>query len=174
MPHHPDTEAIHVGEGQCPEATPLTRPIYATSTFVFKSAADLEAYQRGASTHYLYSRYANPSVQAVEDKLAVLEGGEAALVTSSGMAATSTALFGLLQAGDELLCSAAIYGGTLHVITACLQRFGVTARFLSLEDLASVDRLVGSRTRMVWFESPTNPTLRCMCVAWRTRVARAA
>src|SRR5262245_30930832 len=114
--HHPESDLLHRGEGARQGATPLTTLIYATSTFVFAAAAELEAYQQGRSDKYIYSRYANPSVQAVEGKLAVLEGADAALVTSSGMAASATALFGLLQSGDEVVCSAAIYGGTLHLI----------------------------------------------------------
>src|SRR5262245_752758 len=98
--HHPETDVLHRAEGARPGATPLTTPIYATTTFVFANAAELEAYQRGRSDKYIYSRYANPSVQAAEEKIAVLEGAEAALVTSSGMAATTTALFGLLEPGD--------------------------------------------------------------------------
>lgn len=162
---HPDTDALHIGEGSQDDATPLTRPIYSSSTFVFASAAELEAYQRGRSNKYIYSRYANPNVQAVEEKLAAIEGGEAALVTSSGMAAASTALFGLLSQGDELLCSSAIYGGTLQLITTFLERFGVAARFLSLKELADVGASIGPRTRAVWFESPINPTLRCVDIA---------
>ncbi len=165
MTLHPDTTVLHTGEGPQEGAVPLTRPIYATSTFVFASAAELEAYQQGRSKTYIYSRYANPSVQAVEEKLAALEGAEAALVTSSGMAAISTALFGLLRAGDEVICSSAIYGGTLHVIADYLQRFGVGARFVSLPDLAAIDRVIGPTTRVVWFESPINPTLRCVDIA---------
>src|SRR5438477_4571347 len=114
MSKHPETDALHRGEGIVDGATPLTRPIYTSSTFVFESADELERYQHGGSGKYIYARYANPSVEAVEQKLAVFEGADAALVTSSGMAATATALFGLLKAGDEVICSAAIYGGTLH------------------------------------------------------------
>src|SRR5688500_20394871 len=87
MAHHPTTDAIHAGEGARPDAAPLTTPIYATSTFTFESAAELEAFQQGHSGRYIYSRYANPTVQAAEAKLAALEGATAALVTSSGMAA---------------------------------------------------------------------------------------
>ena len=166
----PDTEVLHRGEGAREGASPLNTPVYATSTFVFANAAELEAFNQGRSNKYLYSRYANPTVQAVEEKLAVLEGAEAALVTSSGMAATSTALFGLLQAGDEVICSAAIYGGTLHVITDFLERFGVASRFASLEELAKPECLIGQKTKVVWFESPNNPTLRCVDIA---RVATA-
>src|SRR6476660_7458603 len=161
----PETEVLHRGEGAREGASPLNTPIYATSTFVFANAAELEAFNQGKSNKYLYTRYGNPTVQAVEEKLAVLEGAEAALVTSSGMAATSTAFFGLLQAGDEVICSAAIYGGTLHVIMDFLKRFGVTSRFASLEELAKPDCLIGPKTKVVWFESPNNPTLRCVDIA---------
>ena len=169
-PHDPATDVIHAGEGATPDATPLTTPIYATSTFVFANAAEMEAYQRGGSGKYIYTRYANPTVQAAEAKLAVLERAEAALVTSSGMAATSTALFGLLQAGDELVCSAAIYGGTLQIIASILSRFGVACRFATLDAFAAPDQLIGPQTKVVWFESPINPTLRCVDIR---RVAEA-
>jgi cystathionine beta-lyase/cystathionine gamma-synthase len=168
--HRPDTDVIHRAEGAHPDATPLTTPIYATSTFLFANAAELEAYQQGKGRKYIYSRYANPSVQAVEEKLAALEGGERAIVTSSGMAATATALFGLLRSGDEVVCSAAIYGGTLHLIADFLARFGVKARFASLDDLADPAKILGPTTKVLWFESPINPTLRCVDIA---RVASA-
>lgn len=170
MKHHPTTDVIHAGEGAHPEAAPLTVPIYATTTFLFENAAELEAYQAGKSGKYIYSRYANPTVQAAEQKLAALEGADEALVTSSGMAAAATALFGLLQAGDEVVCSAAIYGGTLQVMTKYLSRFGVDVRFASLEELAEPARIPGPKTRALWFESPINPTLRCVDIA---RVAAA-
>jgi len=163
-PRRVETEVLHRGEGARPGAAPLTTPIYATSTFVFGSAAELEAYQTGGSDQYLYTRYANPTVQTAEEKLAVLEGADAALVTSSGMAATTTALFGLLRPGDEVVCSAAIYGGTLHVIKDFLDRFGVSARFPAIAEWSAPERLIGPRTRVVWFESPINPTLRCVDV----------
>jgi cystathionine beta-lyase/cystathionine gamma-synthase len=160
MARHRDTDVIHVGEGARAGATPLNTPIYQTSTFVFANAAELEAYQQGRNDKYIYSRYGNPTVQAVEAKLAVLEGAEAALLTSSGMAATSTALFGLLSAGDELVCSSAIYGGTMHLAASILTRFGVAVRFVTLEELQVPASVIGPRTRVLWFESPINPTLR--------------
>jgi cystathionine beta-lyase/cystathionine gamma-synthase len=169
----PDTDVIHRGEGARSDAFPVTTPIYATSTFLFASAAELEKYQAGKGQKYIYSRYANPTVQAVEEKLAALEGGDHAIVTSSGMAATSTALFGLLSSGDEVVCSAAIYGGTLQLITGVLARFGVTARFASLEALADPATVIGPRTKALWFESPINPTLRCVDIARVSAAGRA-
>ena len=174
MAKHPITEALHAGDGAWPDASPLTTPIYATTTFLFANAAELEAFQQGKGRKYIYSRYANPTVQAAEQKVAALEAGDAALLTSSGMAATATALFGLLQSGDEVVCSAAIYGGTLQVIAQHLGRFGVTARFASLEELAVPERLCGPRTKVLWFESPINPTLRCVDVEKVAAASRAA
>ncbi len=168
-----DTDLIHAGEGAPSAATPITTPIYSATTFVFPSAAELERFQQGASDHYIYTRYANPTVQAAEAKLAAAEGGEAALILGSGMAATSTALFGLLQAGDELVCASSIYGGTLQIMTTFLARFGITTRFLPLADMADLGRHLSDRTRVVWFESPTNPTLRCLDIAQITAACRA-
>ncbi|MEO7193144.1 MAG: aminotransferase class I/II-fold pyridoxal phosphate-dependent enzyme [Vicinamibacterales bacterium] len=161
MPRHPHTEVLHQGEGACDSAMPLNRPIYATTTFVFDSAADVEAFGRGDSDRYLYSRYANPTVESAEVKLAVLEAAEAAIVTASGMAATTTALFGLLSPGDELVCSSSVYGGTLKLITRWLDRFGVRVRFATLEELGDPGPLLNAKTKVLWFESPANPTLRC-------------
>jgi cystathionine beta-lyase/cystathionine gamma-synthase len=174
MKPHPTTEVIHLGEGAHPDAAPLTVPVYATTTFLFENAAELEAYQAGKSGKYIYSRYANPTVQAAEQKLAALEGADAALVMSSGMAAAATALFGLLEAGQEVVCSAAIYGGTLQVMTKYLSHFGVAARFASLDDLADLSGFLGPKTRVLWFESPINPTLRCVDVACVAAACRRA
>jgi cystathionine beta-lyase/cystathionine gamma-synthase len=161
--HGPATRLIHVGE-RPPAAASLTVPIYETSTFVFDSAADVEAYAAGTRPAYLYSRYDNPTVVAVETKIAEIDGAEAALVFGSGMAAISTAIFGLLEAGDEVVCCAAIYGGTFHVLTGLASRFGVTTRFATLEEFRTPAALMGPKTKMVWFESPINPTLRVIDV----------
>src|SRR5207253_9626228 len=143
---------------------PLTTPIYETTTFVFESAKEVVAYNEGRSTKHLYSRYTNPTVMAAERKLAALDRGESALPFSSGQGATTTILMAHLKAGDEVVCSAAIYGGTLHLLEDLLAKFGVVPRFVTLDDLANPDRVIGPRTRIVWFESPINPTLRCVDV----------
>ena len=161
----PATKLIHTGERIDTGATPsLTVPIYETSTFVFDSVADVIKYQEGKLNGYLYSRYENPTVVAVEQKVAAVDGAEAALLFSSGMAAISTTLLTLLKPGDEILCSAAIYGGTFHIIEDLMTKFGVERRFITLDDLANLERVIGPKTKMVWFESPINPTLRCVDV----------
>ncbi len=168
------TELIHAGETDTGVAAPLTTPIYETTTFVFDKAQEVVAYNEGRSNKHLYSRYTNPTVVAAEKKLAALDRAESALLFSSGQGATSTILLAHLKAGDEIVCSAAIYGGTLHLLEDVLAKFGVTPRFVSLDQLAAPASVIGDRTRMVWFESPINPTLRCLDIrriadACRTR-----
>jgi cystathionine beta-lyase/cystathionine gamma-synthase len=157
------TELIHRGERAGHSgSTSLTTPIYETSTFVFESARDVERYQDGTLSAYLYSRYENPTIVAAEEKIAAVDGAETSLVFSSGMAAISTALMSLLNAGDEIVCASAIYGGTFHLLEDLLPRFGVVRRFVSLEELATPARVIGPKTKVLWFESPINPTLRCV------------
>jgi len=167
------TELIHAGESDIGDAVPLTTPIYETSTFVFENAAEVAAYNQGTSTKYLYSRFANPTIVSVERKLAALERAESALLFSSGQGATTTILMAHVKAGDEVVCSAAIYGGTLHLLGDLLTRFGVLARFVTIEELAEPERVLTAATRLVWFESPINPTLRCLDIAKIAAACRA-
>ena len=169
----PATELIHAGESGIGDAVPLTTPIYETSTFVFESAKEVLAYNQGRSSKYLYSRYGNPTVVGVERKLATLDRTEKALLFSSGQGATTTIMMAHVKAGDEIVCSAAIYGGTLHLLNDLLTKFGVVARFVSIDDLARPERVISDRTRMLWFESPINPTARCVDVAAIAQACRA-
>ena len=146
-------------------AAPLTLPIYETTTYVFDSAEQVKQYNEGKLQKYLYSRYENPTVKAVEERLASLEGAESAALFSSGMAATATALMAFVKGGDEVVCSAAIYGGTLHLLHDLLSGFGVRPRFVTLDDLQRPASVLQGTTRVLWFESPINPTLRCVDIA---------
>lgn len=168
----PATRLIYQRHESNPAAS-LTTPIYETTTFVFESANEVREYNEGKSEKYLYSRYENPTVVAVEERLSAAEGTEAALAFSSGMAATSTALMALVSAGDEVVCSAAIYGGTLHFMEDVLTRFGVRTRFVSLDELRAPAPLIGPKTRLLWFESPINPTLRCVDIRAIAEACRA-
>ena len=158
------TELIHAGQDGLGDAVPLTVPVYETATFVFDNAQEVVAYNEGRSSKYLYTRYGNPTIVSVERKLAALEGAESALVFSSGMNAATTILMALVRAGDEVACSAAVYGGTLHLLQDLLANFGVGCRFVPLASLADAAAALTPRTRVLWFESPTNPTLRCVDV----------
>ena len=153
------TALVHGGNRISPLAEPLTLPIVETTTYVFGSAAEVIAYNEGRSEKFLYTRYGNPTVAAVEESLARLDGAERALLFSSGMAASATTLIGHLNAGDEVICAAAIYGGTLHLLQALLSRFGITTRFVSMQELASIETVIGERTRVVC----------CRCSTTRSR-----
>ncbi len=167
------TKMIHAGHHEGDAVAPVTTPIYETTTFVFENAGEVREYQEGKSRKFLYSRYSNPTVAAVEQTIASLEGAEAALVLSSGQAATSTALLSLLRAGDEIICSSGIYGGTLHLISDLLAKFGIRPRFVSLEELATIGDVLSDATKAVWFETPINPTLRCVDIAAVAAACRA-
>jgi cystathionine beta-lyase/cystathionine gamma-synthase len=156
------TELVGGSERTAGVAAPLTTPVYETTTFLFENTEEVVAYNEGRSSKYLYSRYANPTVVAVEQKLARLDRAESALLFSSGMAATLTTLMTHVKAGDEVVCSAAVYGGTLHLLNDFLAKFGVRTRFASIAELAEPARVLGDRTALLWFESPINPTLRCV------------
>ena len=168
-----ETQTIHTGADSTDPVASLTTPIYETTTFVFDTAAEVRQFAEGKSKKFLYSRYANPTVQAVEGTIAALEGAESALVLSSGQAATTTALLALLRSGDEVICSSAIYGGTLHLLADLLPKFGIRPRFVSIDDLGRLDGVISDATRLVWFESPINPTLRCVDVAVVAAACRA-
>jgi cystathionine beta-lyase/cystathionine gamma-synthase len=170
---HLATSLIQARREEAGAAAPLTTPIYETTTFLFENAQEVVAYNEGRSAKYLYSRYANPTVTSVEHTLALLDGAEAALLCSSGMGAIATVLVAHTRSGDEVVCSASVYGGTLHLMEDVLARFGVTPRFVSLEALSDPGTAIGDRTRVVWFESPTNPTLGCVDVQRIADVCRA-
>ena len=167
------TELIHAGAVDRGASVPLTTPIYETTTFVFDNAQEVVAYNEGRSAKHLYSRYTNPTVISAEQKLAALDRAESALLFSSGQGATTTILLAHLKAGDEILCGAAIYGGTLHLLQDLLANLGIVPRFISLDELANLERAFTDRTRVVWFESPINPTLRCVDIRRVSEACRA-
>lgn len=168
------TEAIHRGEEPPPAAEPLNVPIYESTTFLFETADEVRRYQEGKTDKYLYSRYANPTIVVAEQKLAALDGAEGALAFASGQAASSSILFTLLRPGDELLASASLYGGTFRLMNDVVAQFGVSVRFVTLDQLAEPDRAMGPRTKVCWIESPNNPTLRCLDVRRIARACRAS
>src|SRR5207302_9033453 len=156
------TPTVHAGQREGGNA-PLTTPIVQSTTFRFESAAQVREYARGASGLFMYSRDENPTVRAAEEAVARLEGAEAAVVFGSGMGAMTTALMGLVSAGDEVIAATALYGGTYKLLRDVLSRFGVKLRPVEPERLAA--EVAARPAKACVFESPTNPTLRIVDVA---------
>ena len=153
------TLAIHVGEERFHVGTAVGVSIARTSNFTFASTQEMKRWAEGKSSAYIYTRYGNPTLAVAEKKLAALEGAEAAVVTASGSAAISSALFSLLRAGDELIATRQLYGGSYRLMRDVLPRFGIGVRHVEA-DLAGIEQLVTPRTKALYVETPTNPALR--------------
>ncbi len=165
------TRAIHSGEvrhgGNLPVGINITR----TANFTFANTEDMKRWAEGRSKSYIYTRYGNPTLAVAEEKLAALEGGEAALVTASGMAAIASMLLGQLGAGDELIATRQLYGGSYRLMRDVFPRLGIRVHHVEA-DLAGIERLVNHRTRLLYIETPTNPTLRLVDVRQAVGFAR--
>ena len=156
------TDCIHAGQTPDPSTGAVTMPIFQTSTYV----------QEGIGKHkgYEYARTHNPTRRALEKNLAALEGGQDAYCYASGMAATSAVLT-LVKAGQRVLCSDNVYGGTHRFFTKILSRYGVEFAFLDTSDAAAFDRAAGEFA-MLWIETPTNPLMKVCDIAALSAVAR--
>jgi len=165
------TRAIHAAGGRHGVAGSVTTPIARTSTFTFSSAEEMKRWAAGMSTEYIYTRYGNPTLAAAQERLAALEGGEAAQVASSGMAAISSALLACLRHGDEVIATRSLYGGTYRLMRDVFPRLGIRVHHVET-DLAGVDALVNGRTRVLYTETPTNPTLRIVDLRKAAALAR--
>jgi methionine-gamma-lyase len=155
------TRCIHAGEERHGTNQGLSTDITLASVFVLPGVEELRRYAEGKSDAYLYTRYANPTTRAAEMKLAALEGGEDCVVTASGMAAALVAALACCRKGDEIVSMLDIYGGTLKLFQNLLPRLGVRTRFVPFHELERIEKHFNRRTRMLFLESPTNPTLRC-------------
>ncbi len=165
------TRAIHIGEEKHGVAGPVAPSIVRSSTFTFANTEEMKRWAEGRSDAYIYTRYGNPTLAVAEAKLAALEGGEAALVTASGMAAISSALLAVLSAGDELIATRQLYGGTYRLLRDTLVRFGIRVQHVEA-DLEGAEQLITPRTRALYVETPTNPTLRLVDLERAAQLAR--
>ena len=170
----PRTRANHPPETVLkPGNRPLVAPIYQSVKFELGSLADTESVWRGADVGFHYSRVANPGVRDLEQLLAELQGREACVAVGTGMAAVAVTLFGLLSQGDHVLSFIESYAPTRAIIGRNLARFGITNTLLSIEDRTGIERALAERpTRLVWFESPTNPALKIVDIAHIVEQAR--
>ena len=166
------TKAIHSGDdAKHGVAGPVTTPITRSSTFTFSSAEEMKRWAEGKSREYIYTRYGNPTETVAERRIAELEHAEAALVTASGMAAISTALLSVLESGDEVIATPSLYGGTYRLMRDVFPKFGIRVHRIE-PDLSGFEQVVNSRTRALYTESPTNPTLRLVDFRKATALAK--
>jgi methionine-gamma-lyase len=166
------TRAIH--GGKIPDANKsVVAPIYQTATFRYDTVE--EGARLGAETGpgYFYTRWGNPTTDLFEQKMALLEGGEAALATSSGMAAIATAVMSLLRAGDHVVAPKAVYQATFGLFDAVLPGYGVEATFLDDPDVGAYERALRPNTRLLYIETPNNPLLGVIDIAGVVALARA-
>jgi cystathionine beta-lyase/cystathionine gamma-synthase len=167
------TLCVHAGEERHGRKESLTTPIVQTSVFVMPEVAELRRFAEGRSDAYMYTRYGNPTTTVAEQKIAALEGAEACVVTASGMAAELAALLVLCEAGDEIVSMLDIYGGTTKLFDAVLPRFGIRTRFVPFAELPDIEKFFTPKTRVLFLETPTNPTLRCVDIVALAQAARA-
>lgn len=165
------TRAVHAGHHPDRETGAHVVPIYSTSTFAYGSFARGERLFAGEEPGYIYGRIGNPTVRAFEEKLASLEGAEDAVAFASGMAAISALCNTLLAPGDEIVYLAPLYGGTEGYFLETLTRFGV--RVTGGKSVEELPELISPATRLIYLETPTNPTLRIYDLEAVARIARA-
>lgn len=158
--HGFSTRAIHLGYDPANSEGALVPPVYLTSTFAFESTEVGMQRFAGESPGYIYSRVGNPTVALLEARLASLEGGEAALCTSSGMGAITSAIYSLVKAGDEIVADQTLYGCTFGFFRHGLAGLGVTVRHVDMTRPEEVAAAMSSRTRLLYCESPANPNMR--------------
>ncbi len=157
-PHSIATRAIH-GKHTHAFKGPVANPIYQTSTYRFESSEDAIRYAQGDSKVLVYTRYHNPTVNEVEDRIALMEGGESAALFSSGMAAISTTILSLCQQGDDVISTPALYGGTYRFFRDTLPGYGINVNYVDPNALEDLLYLITPTTKAIYLESPTNPTL---------------
>jgi O-succinylhomoserine sulfhydrylase len=153
---HIDTLAIRAGIHRTEEGE-HSEPIFLTSSYVFNSAEEAAARFSGELPGNVYSRYTNPSVRTFEERLAALEGAEAAVATASGMAAILCTCMALLKMGDHVVCSRSVFGTTSVLFTKYLSKFGIAVDFVSLTDLNAWQQAITPATKILFLETPSNP-----------------
>lgn len=170
---HFETLLIHGGLEPGP-AGATNVPIVQSSAFAHETAEDLEDIFRGRRSGHLYTRLNNPTTESLERRLSLLEGGIAAIATASGMAAITTAVLTILRAGDEILASSSLFGGTYSLFRDTLSNYGISTRFVNPTDTDALSEAVSDQTRVIFVETIGNPKMDVPDIAAISAVARRA
>ena len=169
----PATRLVHAGTLRSQYAE-TSEALFLTQGFVYESAEQAEARFKGEDAGFIYSRFSNPTVAMFEQRMAELEGAEAARATASGMAAVTATLIGQLKTGDHVVAAKALFGSCRYVIEELLPRFGVTSTLVDGTELAQWQAAVRPETKVFFLESPTNPTLEILDIAAIAKIAKSA
>jgi methionine-gamma-lyase len=165
------TLAIHAGEEKFHVGAAVGTEISRTANFTFARSEEMKRWAEGKSGAYIYTRYGNPTLRIAEKKIAALEGAEDAVVAASGSAAISSTLLALLRAGDEVIATRQLYGGSYKLLRDIFPQLAITVRHVDAH-LTGIETLVGPRTKVLYVETPTNPTLRLVDLAKAARFAQ--
>jgi O-succinylhomoserine sulfhydrylase len=168
--YHPETRLVHAGTLRS-QFGEMSEALFLTQGYIYPTAEECEARFSGKLPGYVYSRYSNPTMSMFEQRMAALEGAEAARSTATGMAAVNTALMGLVRAGDHVVAAKALFGSCRWVIEDWLGRFGVTSTLVDGADLEQWRKAVNSKTKVLFMETPTNPTLEVYDIAEVAKIA---
>src|SRR6202140_4928576 len=155
--HHPETKAVRGAADLNKKNGPLSTAIYQTSTF---EVTDNDEQLRATHTDHFYTRYGNPTNTVAEKTVAALEGVDAALTFASGMGAITTTLMALLKSGDHIVAQRDIYGGVSKFLSQWLPKMGIETEFVDTTEYEQHERAIRPNTKLLYLESPTNPTLR--------------
>jgi O-succinylhomoserine sulfhydrylase len=169
----PETLAIHAGIHRS-QFNEHSESLYLTSSFVFDSAAQAAARFAGEEPGNIYSRFTNPTVTTMQERLAVLEGAEVCIATASGMSAILSCVMGLLSAGDHIVASRSLFGSTVNLFTNILNRFNIETTFVSATDTREWQTAVKSNTRLFFLETPSNPLTEISDIATLAEIAKKA
>ena len=166
------TRAIHHGYDPMEEAGALTPPLHLTSTFAFETAEEGGARFAGEAPGHIYSRISNPTVALLEERMAALEIGQAAVATASGMGAITSVMWSFLKAGDEIITDKTLYGCTFAFMRDGLSRFGVKVTHIDLSNPLALETHISDQTKIVYFETPANPNMRLIDIAAISTIAK--
>jgi len=154
-----DTQSIHAGDKHTNPEHALNPPIFMTSTFTFDNTDKVDDVMSFKSDDYVYTRGNNPTLRLFEERMTALENGKGAVAFASGMAAISSVLFSLLRPGDNVLVHRTLYGSSYSVVTKVLPKYDMGYRIADLEKLENLASMVDEHTKVIYFETPSNPNL---------------
>lgn len=170
--HQFATLAVHAGEAPCKVTGAVDTPIYQATTFAAKDSDEMAALYSGEKPGYMYTRYGNPTVHALEEKVAALEAGEAAQAFATGMAAVSSSILAFVKAGDHVVAARSLYGATYNFLNRKLPAMGASTTFVQSTRPEDFERAIQPNTRLIYFESPSNPILEILNIKALAAIAQ--